>query len=457
MSATSVDVADGIPMPQRIWAVVAVSAGAIFATLDASIANVALPSIATDLGASAAATVWVVNAYQLTVAVLLLALSSAAEIIGLRRIFWSGLLVFTLASGACGLAPTLPWLIGARVVQGLGAAAIFAVYPALVAHAYPRRMLGRGIGISATVLALASAAGPAVAGAILAAASWPWLFLVNLPIGAAGLLIGLWALPRPPATPRRFDLAAALLNGVMISLLVTGIDGLGRAATRGRSALAVVAALVLGTWLFRREARRATPLVPVDLLRLPIFALSVGTSMCSYAAQVSVLIGLPFLFQQGLGWSAAATGLLMTPIPLAVAAVGGMAGRLADSYPAGILCGIGLLLMAAGAAALGVLPPAPSVLDVIWREVLVGFGFGLFQAPNNRLLLSAGPRHRAASAGGVLATARVLGQSFGAAIVAAIFELVGGKTGLPVLATACAIALLGAATSFLRLALPKSA
>ena len=446
---------DGIPMPQRIWAVLAVSIGIVMAMLDGAIANVALPTIAEELHASAAATVWVVNGYQLTIAVLLLALSSAAEIIGLRRIFWGGLLLFTLASAACGLSGSLAGLVAARVLQGAGAAGIFATYPALIAHIYPRRILGRGIGISATVVALAGALGPTVAAAILSVTGWAWLFFVNVPVGVIGLAIGLRALPRPGTAPRRFDVAAALLNAVVIFLLVIGIDGLGRGATRLAALGELAAAAVIGAWLLRSQGRRPAPLVPVDLLRIPVFALSIGTSMCSYAAQVAVLVALPFLFQQGLGWSAVETGLVMTPLPLAVAVIGLVAGRLADSYPAGILCGVGLLVMASGIGLLALMPAAPAVADAVWREALVGLGFGLFQAPNNRVLLSAGPRQRSASAGGMLATARVLGQSFGAALVAVLFEIAGGLATGTVLAAACALALSGAVISFLRMAVPR--
>jgi DHA2 family multidrug resistance protein-like MFS transporter len=445
---------DGIPMPQRIWAVLAISIGIVMAMLDGAIANVALPSIAQALHASASASVWVVNGYQLSVAVLLLPLSAVAEIVGLRRVFWTGLLVFTVASAACGMASNLTWLVGARMLQGVGSACIFSTYPALIAHIYPRHILGRGIGISATIVALAGALGPTVSAGILSITGWEWLFFVNVPVGIAGLVIGQRALPQTGRSQRRFDLPAALLSAVVIALLVIGVDGLGQAGRRPLALAEIAAAVALGTWLLRSQGRQNAPLVPVDLLRIPLFGLSVGTSVCSYAAQVGVFVALPFMFQQVLGWSAVATGLVMTPIPLAVAAIGTVAGRLADRYPAGVLCGIGLLVMAAGLASLAQLTGDPGIPGAIWRESLVGLGFGLFQAPNNRTLLSAGPRNRAGSAGGMLATARLLGQSVGASVVAVIFALGGDVATRRVLAAACAIALVGAAISFLRLAAP---
>jgi DHA2 family multidrug resistance protein-like MFS transporter len=443
---------DGIPMPQRIWAVVAISIGIVMAMLDGAIANVALPSIALDLHTSASATVWVVNGYQLTIAVLVLAISAAADILGLRRIFWSGLLIFTVASALCGLAHTLPLLVGARILQGAGSACIFAAYPALISNIYPRRILGRGVGISASIVALAGALGPTICAGILSIATWEWLFFVNVPIGLIGMLIGWRSLPPTPTTRRRFDAIAATLAGIVIALLVIGVDGLGRPEARDAAIGEIILAFIIGFALLRAQGRRTAPLVPVDLLRIPMFSLSVGTSMCSYAAQVGVLVALPFLFQVSLGWTAVTTGLVMTAIPLAVAVVAVFAGRLADRYPVGILCGVGLGLMGAGLGLLSVMPAMPTVGDAIWREAIFGVGFGLFQAPNNRALLSAGPRNRTAAAGGMLATARLIGQSVGASLVAVIFELGGDTATRTVLVVGCVISTVGAVISFLRLA-----
>ncbi len=442
---------DGIPMPQRIFAVLAISFGIVMGVLDASIANIALPSIATDLGVSVAASIWVVNSFQLTVAVLLLAISSAAEILGLRRVFWVGLLIFTAASAACGLSGSITALIISRSVQGVGAACIFATYPALIAHIYPRRMLGRGIGISATIVSLSNALGPTVAAGILSVARWEWLFLVNIPIGILGLVIGARALPHTSTWKRPFDVPAAVASGAMIGLAVIGIDGLGRPDDRVLAIVEIAAALGIGALLWRWQGREATPLVPIDLLRLPVFSLSVITSICSYAPQSIVLIALPFYFQHTLGWSPVATGLIMTPIPLAVATIGVVAGRLADRYPAGVLCGIGLLVMATGLGLLVLLPDNPGVLNVVWREFTVGLGFGLFQTPNNRALLSSGPRHRSASAGGMLAVARLMGQTGGVSLVGVFSSLSGNDVTTSVLIAATGITLIGAVSSFTRL------
>jgi MFS transporter, DHA2 family, multidrug resistance protein len=203
---------DGLPVPQRYWAVLTISLGLLMAVLDGAIANIALPTIARDLEATPADSIWVVNAYQLAVTISLLPLSSLGEIFGYRRVFTAGLAVFTVASLGCALSSSLTTLTLARVVQGFGAAGVMSVNTALIRFIYPRSWIGRGVGINAMVGSVSSALGPTVASAILSVAHWPWLFAVNVPTGALALLIGLRALPDSPLARHRFDLPSAALN-----------------------------------------------------------------------------------------------------------------------------------------------------------------------------------------------------------------------------------------------------
>src|SRR5271165_6118835 len=204
---------DGVPMPQRMWAILTIGLGLTLAVLDGGIANVALPTIAREVNTSPANSIWVVNAYQLAVTISLLPLSSLGEIHGYRRIYQAGLVLFTLASLACALSSSLPTLIVARMLQGFGAAGIMSVNSALIRFIYPRRWLGRGVGLNATVASIASAVGPTVASAILAVAPWPWLFAVNVPLGILGAFIALRALPDTPRSGVRFDGGSAALQG----------------------------------------------------------------------------------------------------------------------------------------------------------------------------------------------------------------------------------------------------
>ncbi|MBV9758367.1 MAG: MFS transporter [Alphaproteobacteria bacterium] len=442
---------DGLPLPARYWAILTIALGLTMAVLDGAIANIALPTIAREVQVDPASSIWVVNAYQLAVTITLLPLASLGEIVGYRRIYQAGLAVFTLASLACALSHTLPMLTLARVVQGFGAAGVMSVNTALVRFIYPRALVGQGLGINAMVGSVSSAVGPTVASAILSVASWPWLFAVNVPIGLLAFAIAARALPRTPRSDHPFDFGSAGLNALAFGLLITGIDGLGHGEHAPVIALELAGALAFGALLIVRQLSRSFPLLPVDLMRIPLFALSVATSIASFTAQGLAYVALPFFLQDALGRSQVETGLLMTPWPLTVAVVAPFAGRLADRYPAGLLGGIGLSAFAVGLALLALLPAHPSIGDIVWRMTICGFGFGFFNSPNNRAMIVSAPRDRTGGASGMLATARLLGQTTGAALVALVFGLTAHAGTTVALALAAGMAALGAAVSSTRL------
>jgi DHA2 family multidrug resistance protein-like MFS transporter len=444
------DLADGLPVPQRYWALLTVGLAITMTVLDSAIANVALPTMAKDLNATAAGSIWIVNAYQLAITILLLPFASLGEIVGYRRLYWAGLAGFTLASLGCALAHTLVLLTIARVLQGVGAAAVLSINGALVRFTWPRAMLGRGIGINAVVVALSAALGPTVAAAILSVATWPWLFAVNVPVGCIAL-VAARALPRVPGARRRFDAVSALLNAVFFGFFVAAIDGAGHGEAMGLVVLEVMGALIAGAALVIRQLPQTSPLLPVDLLRIPLFALSIATSVASFAAQMLAYTVLPFYLQDVLGRSQVETGLLMTPWPLATAAVAPISGRLADRYPAGLLGSIGLAVFALGLCALALLPALPSAFDIAWRMAICGVGFGIFQSPNNRAIIGSAPRERSGGASGMLGTARLLGQTVGAALAALMFGLLVGGAMTGGLALASGFAVLAAVVSSLRL------
>lgn len=441
---------DGLPVPQRYWAMVTVGLAVTMSTLDSSIANVALPTIATNLGASPASSIWIVNAYQLAITISLLPLASFGEIHEYRRVYRAGLALFTAASLACALSHSLVALTASRIVQGFGAAGILSVNTALVRFIYPHHWLGRAIGINAVIVSISAALGPTIAAAILSVGSWEWLFAINVPLGLAALL-GARALPVTPRRSHHFDFLSAALSALTFGLTIIAIDGVGHHEPLVAIGLEAIFALAFGAVLVWRQLSQAWPLLPVDLLRIPIFAMSIATSICSFIAQMMAYVALPFFFQDSLGRSAVATGLLMTPWPLMTAVVAPISGRLADRYSAGMLGGLGLAIFGVALALVALLPAQPSVADIVWRLALCGLGFGLFQSPNNRAIISAAPRHRSGGASGMLGTARLLGQTTGAALVALIFGLSLAAGSQLALAIAAAIALLAALVSCLRL------
>ena len=443
--------ADGLPVPRRYWSMVAIIMAVTMSVLDSTIVNVALPSLARDFHVSNASSIWVVNAYQVAILMALLPLASLGEIVGYRRIYQWGLGIFTVASLGCALAPSLTMLCIARVVQGFGAAGIMSVNPALIRFTYPSRMLGRGIGINAFTVAAAGAVGPTIAAAILSVAQWRWLFAVNVPIGIVTIAIALYSLPENQRTSRALNYAGAALQAATFGLFLTGMQSLAQDSMSCLTWGEIAGGCVLSVFLVRHEINRAAPLIPFDLLRQRIFSLSVVTSIGSFMAQMAGLIALPFEIQR-LGHSAAETGLLMTPWPVGVALAAPVAGRLADRYPAGILGSAGLLTLAAGLASLAILPDNGTSTDLIWRMALCGLGFGFFQSPNNRTLLSSAPPARAGAAGGMLATARLLGQTLGAAGVAILFRTSSEKGSNMALWVGAGIALAAALVSVSRLA-----
>ena len=421
------------------------------AALDTSIANTALPTIAADLSASPAASIWIVNAYQLALVATLLPLGALGEIVGFRRVYTAGLVVFTVASLLCALAWSLPTITAARVLQGFGAAGIMSVNTALIRFIYPANRLGRGVGLNALVVAVSTALGPSVAALVLSVATWPLLFAVNVPAGLLALVLAVRALPDTPRAARRFDLVAAGLNAVTFSALILAIGEATHRATLLETGTALAVMLVAGTLLVRRQLGQAAPLLPIDLYRRPLFALSSATSMCSFAAQGLAFVSLPFLFQTSLGRTAVETGLLLTPWPVATAIMGPIAGPLSDHYPPAILGGVGLVVLAVGLALMAGLPEGSSDVGIMARMAVCGAGFGLFQSPNLRAIMSAAPPNRSGGASGTIATSRLVGQSVGAALVALCFGLVGGAG--PVLALSLGAGFAGVASlvSFSRL------
>ncbi len=440
----------GLPNPQRLLAFLTLAMAIAMSVLDGSIVNVALPTMAHDLAIAPAASIWIVNAFLLAVTVSLLPLSALGDTIGYRRVYTPGLALFTLASLACALAPSLPILTVARAVQGLGAAGIMSVNIALVRFIYPSSKLGQGVGNVAVVVAVCSAGSPTVAAAILSVASWRWLFLINVPIGLVALILAVRTLPDTPRSKRMLDPVSIALNALTFGLLIAGVDGLGQSKDVGVAIVELIAAAVFGALFVRRQLGQSAPLLPVDLLQRPIFALSLATSISSFAAQSLAVVALPFYFEDTLGRSDTVTGLLMTPWPVATALIAPIAGRLADRLAPGLLGAAGLLVMGVGLALVAFQIGDASGTSLIWRLAICGLGFGFFQSPNNRLIIGSAPANRSGGAAGLQSAGRLIGQSFGTALMAVAFGRAPGQATTIAIWTAAGMALVGACASAMR-------
>ena len=447
---------DGIPMPRRLGAILAVAFGVSLSVIDGSIANVALPTIGAQLGISAADSIWVVNAYQLAIMVSLLSFSALGDVIGYRKVYIGGLMLFTVASVGCSLAGSFQSLVLARVMQGFGAAAITSVNTTLIRFIYPKTRLGRGMGINATVVAVSSVAGPTIAAGILAIADWPWLFAVNIPIGLAALSLSHRFLPQNPIrdAAHRFSWRDAVMNALTFGLLMASVEGFSHGINPTLLSFGIAALLVIGFFFIRSQLRETYPILPFDLLRIPIFSVSILTSICSFVAQMLALVALPFYLQHVCGYSDVQTGLILTAWPAVIIVVAPVAGMLVERAHAGLLGGIGLTAMATGLFLLAWIPENCSAFGLIWRLVLCGAGFGLFQSPNNSVLIASAPPSRSGSASGMLATARLVGQTTGAALMALLFHLLPQNSTHAALMTAGGFALAAAAVSFARISLP---
>lgn len=414
------------------WLVLALSGAATFmTTLDGSIVNIGLPSIATTFHVGiSGATEWIVIGYLVIIAAVLLTFGRLADMLGRKPIFLAGLVVFILGSALSGLAPSLLLLILARLFQGLGGALIFAVNVAMITSAFPTRERGLALGLNAVIVSLGVAAGPTIGGIITEYLSWRWIFYVNVPICLL-VLLGSWYFytEQPPQQKQRehFDLLGALVLAVGLAALTLGLSfgqewgwlSIGTLVSLGIS----LVTLTLGVYV---EARIEHPILNLKLITNRVFAFANISFMLCMMALFAPGFLLPFYFEQLRGFSAIQTGLLMTPLPLMLAVAAPLSGTLADRVGSRWLSPLGLAIACFGLFLLSLINIQSTAWDIIWRLAIIGFGQGIFQSPNTRALMSAAPRSAQGEASGLLATGRVIGQSMSVALTGTVFAALGG-------------------------------
>ena len=409
-----------IRLEKRTVAIAAVLAAMVLVVLDGAIVNVALPTIGRSLHATPAMAVWVVTAYQAALVMVLLPCAALGESLGHRRVFNAGVVIFIVTSALCALSPSMSWLIAARFLQGLGGAALMALGLALLRFVVPHHQVAAAISWTAMVVAMTSAAGPAIGAAILSATSWPWLFAVNVPVGVL-VLLAARALPDVKGTSRPLDLWSAVLNAAAFAAFLIGAEWLPERAGVAVALLAVSG--IAMTTLVRREMLKEAPLIPLDLLRSHSFRISVMASVMCFTGMTIGMLALPFYLQHGLGQDAWTTGLYLTPWPLTTAIAAPLTGRFATQDSSAWLCTVGGVVLTAGLLAAALWPLHGQALPLAFFTMICGLGFGLFQVPNNRNMLLSAPRERSGAAGGMQGTARLTGQTAGAIIMTLLFTL----------------------------------
>ena len=437
----------GLPQPRRTWAIVAISFGTSLLVLDGALPTVALPTIARDLGVSNAVITNVVTVYQLVLVMLLLPFSSLGDRIGHRRLYQLGQGLFMLASALCLFADSLWLLLVLRAVQAAGAAMALSVSAAMMRQIYPASRLGTGLGINSVIVASSSALAPTLGGYIVGHVDWQWVFVAAAPLAIVSLLLGQY-LPDPEPQDRRINWLSSIWSAVSMLLVVGGLQ----LGTHGAPVLGVllgVLGVVSIVLLVRRERASAAPVLPVDLLARPVIGLSALASMASFIAAGTLMLSLPFRLQEGMGFDPQTAGLLLLPFPLTMLVVSPLAGWLSDRIAATKLGVTGMTIAIIGLLLLAFMPDDPGKLGIALRLGFTALGFGLFFAPNTRLIISRAPRERAAAAGGLLSTSRLLGQTLAAVSVGMLLAGGLGMGAVPMLLS-CILAVVAAACSVTR-------
>lgn len=410
---------EGLPGRERAWVMAAVMTTTLMGVFDGTMINIALPSMAAGMQIPANEAVWFANGYLLSAAMTLAIFAALAARVGYRPVFLAGLATFTLTSAGCALANTPELLTAMRVLQGIGGAATLSIAPAILRSVFPGRLLGRILGLHALLIASSSAIGPVLGGTIVDALGWQWLFAINVIPGAVALWLAWRSLPRKSASVSApFDTPGAALSATFLGATIMAANGL-NVESSGWGALALISGL-----MFIRHIRRArSPLLPPVIFQNGRFSLAALTSLASFISQGITFVALPFLFQSLYGFSPVASALLFTPWPLGIVLIAPHAGRWADTLSAPLISTLGLVIFVVGLTLLATLPASPSAWNICLRSLVCGMGFGCFQSPNNREMLSNVSREYASYASGVLSIVRTFGQCLGAAAVGVLLAV----------------------------------
>ncbi|WP_298135504.1 MFS transporter [Acidiferrobacter sp.] len=408
----------------RWFILITVLIGASMSALDVSIVNVALPTLQGDFKVNLAVIEWVAMAYMLTLTIFLPLFGRLADIFGRTKMYNTGFVVFTVGSALCGLASSAGFLIGARILQAVGAGLLQANSVAIITAAFPASERGRAIGIQGAVQAIAMSVGPFVGGILISIVSWRAIFYVNVPIGIIGTFAALYCLPAAEHSNKRekIDYLGTSLFATGLAFLVLAVnegETLGWTAPIILTYFALSAVLLAGFLI--TEMRVEHPMIDLALFKRYAFWAGNLTGLLSYYVLFAVLFLMPFYLEKIAGYNPAVTGSILTPIPLAMAVVAPFAGHISDKYGSRLMTMWGMAVCALATLFLIFTGRSPSMAILIAELVVLGIGMGLFTPPNNSAIMGSVPKERLGVAGGILNMMRALGLIFGVDISGVIF------------------------------------
>ncbi|MDA8361070.1 MAG: MFS transporter, partial [Gammaproteobacteria bacterium] len=411
--------------PKWRWFILStVLVGATMSALDVSIVNVALPTLQTTFKVSLAEIEWVAMAYMLTLTIFLPLFGRLADIFGRSKMYNTGFVVFTVGSAFCGLAPSAGFLVGARILQAVGAGLLQANSVALITQAFPASERGRAIGIQGAVQAIAMSVGPFVGGLLISAIGWRSIFYVNVPIGILGTFAALYCLPAAKKAERqeKIDYLGIALFATGLAFLVLAVnegEALGWTSSIILTYFALGVVLLSGFILVETHVEH--PMIDLSLFKRYAFSAGNFTGLLSYYVLFAVLFLMPFYLEKIVGYGPAATGTILTPIPLAMAIVAPFAGHISDKVGSRIMTTAGMAVCALATLLLIFLGHSPDITLLVIELILLGIGMGLFTPPNNSAIMGSAPKERLGVAGGILNMMRALGLIFGVDISGVIF------------------------------------
>lgn len=414
---------ESVDYSRKWYVMAAVAMGVFLATIDGSIVNVALPTLVRAFHTEFAVVQWVVLAYLLTVTTLMLGVGRLGDMVGKKPLYATGFVVFTTGSVLCGLAPTIYWLVGFRVLQAIGAAMMMALGMAIVTEAFPPTERGKALGISGSMVSVGIVTGPVLGGVLLDALSWHWIFFVNLPIGIVGsLMVARFVPALKPAGGQRFDFLGAFTLFVSLMALLLALTLGQRAGFAEMPILTLFATWLLFLAIFLSiEWKSSQPMIDLSLFQNRLFSINLVTGFITFISIAGTIILMPFYLENVLGYDPRSVGLLLAVVPVAMGVMAPISGSLSDHVGSRPITAVGLLMLLLGYYAIGTLSTQTTPIGYIMRFLPVGVGMGIFQSPNNSAIMGAVPRSRLGVASGLLSNTRTLGQTTGIAALGALW------------------------------------